>query len=120
MKNSIYVITTFEKLNIDTSNLDLGINDNASELELDFGYVRTVGWYKDLSIAEKVVESNACDINEGYYDWALIEEVPEGLYPFSTFNLRKLYNFNKEKGKYELTNNTLAEAIIYQLPTSIG
>ena len=107
MKEKIYLITTFEKMQV----------DNSDQSKVDFGYVRTVGWYKNLSVAEKVVELNACDINEKCYDWALIEEVPEGLYPFSSFNLRKLYNFNKEKGKYELTNDALTEAVIYKLPT---
>lgn len=108
---SIYVITTFEKLNIDTSKLDLGTNTNSSELELGFGDIRTVGWYKDLPTAEKAVESNAGDIYEGCYEWAIIEEVPEGLYPYSPSNVRKLYTFNSETGRYVLASEELTTMV---------
>lgn len=118
MRNSIYTITTFEKLNINTSKLDLRINTNASELELGFGDIRTVGWYKDLSVAEKTVESNAGDIYEGCYEWAIIEEVPEGLYPYSATNVRKLYSFNSKTGKYEQASEELTTIVSWTF--SIG
>lgn len=115
---SIYVITTFEQLNINTDKLNLGINTDPSELGLEFGDIRIVGWYKDLSVAENKVESNACDINEGCYEWAIIEEVPEGLYPYGFENIRKLYRFNKTTGKYELQNKGLTAIVSWTF--SIG
>ncbi len=41
---------------------------------------RTWGWFSDFDTAEKAVLTNATDMFEmGYYDHAVIEEMPEGL-----------------------------------------
>lgn len=45
---------------------------------------RTVAWYKDFKDAEKCILTNSGDINEcGYYPYAVVEEVEEGLYPIN-------------------------------------
>lgn len=64
--DSIYTITTYRR---------------EPTRKMLFHDRRTVGWYKDLSVAIGVVERNGGDLEEaGYYHWAVIEEVPEGLY----------------------------------------
>jgi len=40
---------------------------------------RTWGWYSSLKNAQKCIEENWGDIFEGSYDYALIEEIPEGV-----------------------------------------
>lgn len=50
---------------------------------IGFG-ARTVGWYKKYKKAEECVLKNFGDIYEcGYYPYAVIEEVEEGLYPYN-------------------------------------
>ena len=39
---------------------------------------RRWGWYETLEDAEKVVLENESNIFENYYDYAVIEEMPEG------------------------------------------
>ena len=46
----------------------------------DFGSSSIVGYYFDKNDAFNAVKENACDINETCYDYALIEEIREGLY----------------------------------------
>lgn len=44
---------------------------------------RCVGYYEDLKDAEECVINNDCDISEeGYYRYAIIEEIEPGLYTF--------------------------------------
>jgi len=40
---------------------------------------RTWGWYSDLKSAQKCIEGNYCDIYEGRYNHAVIEEIAEGV-----------------------------------------
>ncbi len=47
---------------------------------------RTVGYYKKYDKALSAVVYNICDIFEdGYYQYALISKLSEGLYPTLTF-----------------------------------
>ena len=42
---------------------------------------RTVGYFLDLETAKKCIEENWCDLYEnGYYKYAVIEDVEPGLY----------------------------------------
>ena len=43
---------------------------------------RCVGYFKTFEKAEKAVKENACDIWETCYDYAVIENIPEGLYQY--------------------------------------
>lgn len=60
---------------------------------------RTVGYRSDLSVAIETVENNVCDIWEYLYEYAVIEELGEGLYP--EVKKRILFKFNHDKNKYE-------------------
>ena len=49
----------------------------------DGGVRRVVGFYKDFATAERAVLENCCDLYEdGYYKYAVIEELEDGLYPY--------------------------------------
>lgn len=87
-RKSIFTILTFEKLK----------KDPITELP-EFGCQRLVGWYEDFNIAIDCVKNNSCDINETCYKYALIEEIPEGLYQ-CTRN-RWLFKYNKENDSYK-------------------
>jgi len=61
---------------------------------------RTVGWYSELKDAEECVEKNYCDIYEdGYYPFAVIEEVKEGIYPIPGES-EQWYEWDKSKEQY--------------------
>jgi hypothetical protein len=62
---------------------------------------RIVGWWRDELSARKCILNNLGDIYEfGHYDFAILEEVSEGLYPLT--NLEEWYNWNKREKKYKL------------------
>ena len=84
----IYAIMCFTKLELDEKTRFP-----------DFGSTATMGFYMDKDVAFDAVRSNGADINETCYDYALVEEVEEGLYPAST--TRWFFKFNKDTGKYE-------------------
>lgn len=66
---------------------------------IDFGSERIVGWYSDYKDAYEAVLNNACDIWETCYDYALLEEIEEGLYhPASS---RWWFKHNLEENRYE-------------------
>lgn len=46
----------------------------------DFGHTSFMGYYMTFDNAEEAVRRNAGDIHEACYDFAVIEEVPEGVY----------------------------------------
>ena len=83
----IYMIKTFEKIEINNGLLDLGDE-------------RTVGYYLNLDDAEISVTNNSLDIYENLYEYALIEKLEEGLYPKGLE--RYFYKYNKEKDTYDL------------------
>jgi putative NADH-flavin reductase len=64
---------------------------------------RTVGFCSQLKDALRIVETNSCDIFEYDYDYAIIEEVEEGLYPMCQFSI--LYKWNFENERYEKVEN---------------
>jgi hypothetical protein len=43
---------------------------------------RTPGWFPTLKDAIDAVLTNSCDIHENYYSFAVVEEVPAGMYAF--------------------------------------
>lgn len=61
---------------------------------------RAVGFYHDFNDAHEAVENNSLDINEaGYYPYAVIEVLLEGIYSYPRSEY--WYKYNKEKDKYE-------------------
>jgi len=63
---------------------------------------RCWGWYKDLEDAVKAVEKNHTDINEaGYYPYAIIEKVPNGVLPVGVEEIHWFkWKGGREKGGY--------------------
>lgn len=88
--NSIYTITTMTKL----EQTQLGLPN--------FGSTRTVAWYNTFDNAEETVVCNNGDIRETCYQYAVIEEMEEGLYPIS--KQRWFYKYNIESDEYEEIN----------------
>ena len=80
----IFLITMFEDLNSEE-----GFLRKAS---------RAVGFYGSFHEAEIAITNNYGDIRECLYDYAVLEEITEGLYP-CPLN-RKVYKFNEKTGKY--------------------
>ena len=87
MQKTIFLITVFDKCEPD------------ARWVYNLGSTRSVGWRPSLEMAVKTVETNMCDIWECCYDYACIEELDYGLYPFATE--RWFYKFNQKTGRYE-------------------
>jgi hypothetical protein len=61
---------------------------------------RCWGWYSDLKVAMEHVQSNVCDFSEeGFYSYAVIEEIPEGIEPIYNTD-EKWFKFDPKKEKY--------------------
>ena len=89
----MYFITTFQRLQKDNKGW------------LDFGNERTVGYFHSLEDCQKRVISNACDLCETIYHYAVIQELEEDcFYPIAKYqelyqvkdivDERGFYNFN--------------------------
>jgi hypothetical protein len=76
----IYVVTTLESLDFRQD-------------------IRTVGWFETYSDAEQEVIHNSCDINEGSYDYAIIEKIGMGFYP--PCPSKTVFKFNYQTDQYE-------------------
>lgn len=64
--------------------------------------LRFVGFFAELETAKKVVEENLADLCEcGYYQYAIIEEIEEGLYAFFENPLIYKWEGTIEDGKYQ-------------------
>ena len=48
----------------------------------DFGCTAFMGFYHDKNDAISAVMENACDINETCYEYAVVEEIPPGVYAY--------------------------------------
>ena len=48
----------------------------------DFGSVAFIGYYEDKETAFDAVKNNSCDIAEKVYRYAVVEEIPPGLYAY--------------------------------------
>ena len=66
----------------------------------DFGSSSIVGYYFDMDKAFGIVKENVCDINETCYDYALIEEIREGLYQSASSDCRWFFKYDKDKDCY--------------------
>jgi hypothetical protein len=65
---------------------------------------RCVGYYNKKSDAIKAVENNDCDIYEcGYYPFAVIETVGQGIYDINREEI--WFEWNKAKSQYEILAN---------------
>ncbi len=66
----------------------------------DIGSARTFGYYKDRTVAIDSVKRKCCDIQEMVYRYAVVEEIPEGLYQPATE--KTFFEWNEEKKEFEL------------------
>jgi len=95
MKN-IFTMTTFQHLRPIT---EAG--------EKHYRPSRTVGFMYNKEEAIQLIKDNVCDLNEAnFYPYALVEEVPEGIYAMSkdlAFKDRVTwFKWNDEKSMYEV------------------
>ena len=67
----------------------------------DLGTTAMPGWYSTKSDAFEAVQNNCCDINEKFFDYALIEAIDEGLYNPATNDDRWWFKYNKDTDMYE-------------------
>ena len=65
---------------------------------VDTGCLTNVGFYRNKNTAFSAVKENWGDIHETCYDFAIIEEVEEGLYPCST--VRWIFHWIQSKQAY--------------------
>lgn len=84
-ENRKYFIATIEKLPEDSNSLDTGD-------------VCTVGYFNNYTDAVKRLHENTCDLHEGIYQYAVIEEVGPGLYP--NVSKRQFFKYDKNKDGY--------------------
>ena len=59
---------------------------------------RCLGYFNDLSLAVRAVGTNALDMQENYYWYAVIEEVGDGLYFFP--RREWWFRWNRKENKY--------------------
>ena len=66
--------------------------------------VRCVGYYSELIDAFEAVVNNYCDLYEaGYYPYAVIENIPEGIYHYDTEPI--WFEFDEKTEKYKRINH---------------
>lgn len=66
----------------------------------EFGHERNVGFYVDFNNAYEIVHNNGGDLWETIYEYAMIEEVGEGLY--GSAGMRTWwFKYNHETGLYD-------------------
>ncbi|MCK9442850.1 MAG: hypothetical protein M0Q13_15685 [Methanothrix sp.] len=82
--------------------------DYLDDIDLSKGklYDRCWGYFFDLEIAKNQVKNNSLDIAEdGYYNYAVIEKVHEGILPvFYGIDEIQWFKYNKNSDKYEDCN----------------
>lgn len=67
----------------------------------EFGSSRVVGYYKHWNDGVKAMHDNRCDIWETIYEYGVLEDLDEGLYP--NVNKCQFFKWNKEKeGFFEI------------------
>ena len=62
---------------------------------LDIGESRTFGYYDNFNDADNALKTNACDMHEYIYHYAILEKIDAGVYP--TLGKRWFYKYDKEK-----------------------
>lgn len=65
-----------------------------------FGGTRIVGYYENYEDAYISVTGNSCDIHQGIYQYALIEEVKEGLLNPAKSEDRHWFEYSEKTDRY--------------------
>lgn len=86
-KDPIYAITCFTRF----EETDLGWPN--------FGDTAFMGFYYDKETAIECVKNNACDIAETIYGYAVVEDIPPGMYAYP--RPRWFFKYDREKDMYE-------------------
>jgi len=83
----MFYITCFEKIEINKNDWT------------DIGAQRTFGYYSDKATTFKAVKENWCDLFEYLYEYAVIENIPEGIHPMC--EERWFFKFNQKTREFE-------------------
>lgn len=85
-ENYIFIITTLEvrewtaeEKNAQNAKFGRALKEYGFDLKIEDQ--RAVGWSKSFEYCNQSVQRNSCDIHETGYNYAVIEEFQEGLYP---------------------------------------
>lgn len=90
----IYLVATIKNIQ---SKIDAKLNGMFGIAHV--GETRTVGYFTTLEEAKKCIEENWGDIQECYYQYAVIEDVAPGLYK-STDSTSIWYKWSKSQEKF--------------------
>ena len=55
--------------------------ENNEQGDLDFGDTRTFGYFDILETCKQALNENCCDMHEGLYEFAVIENIGQGIHP---------------------------------------
>jgi len=62
---------------------------------------RCYGWYPHFELAEEAVYNNRGSLNEeGYYEWVVIEKIPEGVWRTAVDSAETWHHWEDEDSKY--------------------
>lgn len=128
MTKRIYIVTTIEPW----TQVDFQ-EDEQLKMKIFTGEesccksLRSIGWFDNLTEAERIITNNVCDIHEGVYDYAVIENTPMGIYPMAFGKVRtdfKFYRFSRVKKQYEYVGEDIPTALCFSelnvFPTCLG
>lgn len=89
----IYLVTTYRRV----ADLKIG--------QRKFHNKRTVGWFPTLEEAIDIVEHNRGDLEEaGHYRWAVVEEMPAGLYGLGGSRMEPIWFEYRGDDRWERIN----------------
>ena len=55
--------------------------ENDARGNLDIGDMRTFGYFDNLETSKQALNENWCDMHEGLYEFAVIENIGQGIHP---------------------------------------
>lgn len=100
----MYFITVFEKCELNKTGFP------------DMGVQRTCGYYRDHITAVYALHENWTDMREGMYDYALIEDIEEGLAPY-ILDRQWFKWYDERKGYFEIDD---PECVKYLMNFALG
>lgn len=70
----------------------------SKEKWFDNGDQYTVGYLDNYKDCKSVLQTNKCDLHEGCYDYAVIEDISEGIYQYA--KQRWFFKYDPDKNGY--------------------